>query len=143
MNTKVEQTVDNFKNGFNCTQAVLDTYCEQLGLDNETAFKIATGFGNGMRIGGVCGAVTAAFMILGLKHGNTDATDKESKKKTHAIIKDFTKKFETRNGSINCKELVGDKSGCVQLVRDAAEILEQIKPRRTVICDEKRKTFDR
>ena len=126
MSTKIEQAVENFKNGFNCSQAVLDTYCEQLGLDRETAFKIATGFGNGMRMGGVCGTVTAAFMVIGLKYGSADAADKESKKKTHSLIKDFTKRFESKNGSVICKDLIGDKSLCTKLVQNAAQILEEI-----------------
>ena len=126
MSTKIEQAVENYKNGFNCSQAVLDPYCEQLGLDCETAFKIATGFGNGMRMGEVCGAVTAAFMIIGLKHGNTDTADKESKKKAHSLIKDFTKEFKSQNGSVICKDLIGDKSLCTKLVQNAAKILEEI-----------------
>ena len=126
MSTKIEQAVENFKNGFNCSQAVLDTYCEQFGLDRETAFKIAEGFGSGMRMGEVCGVVTAAFMIIGLKYGNADATDKESKKKTHSLIKDFTKEFKSQNGSVICKDLAGDKSLCAKLVQNAAKILEEI-----------------
>jgi len=144
MSTKIEQAVDNFKNGFNCTQAVLDTYCEQFGIESETANKIASAFGRGMAgLGQTCGAVTAAFMLIGLKYGTADVNDRVSRKKTNELVKDLAKRFEARNGSINCKELIGDKSGCVQLVQDAAEILEQIKPRQLVICDEIKKTFDR
>ena len=70
---KVEQAVERFKSGFNCSQAVLGSYCEQFGLDCEKAYKVATGFGGGMHIDSVCGAVTGAFMVLGLKYGNTAA----------------------------------------------------------------------
>jgi len=77
-------------------------------------------------MGEVCGAVTAAFMIIGLKHGNADATDKESKKKTHSLIKDFTKKFKSQNGSVICKDLAGDKYLCAKLVQNATKILEEI-----------------
>jgi len=80
-----------------------------------------------MRMGEVCGAVTAAFMILGLRYGNADATDKESKKKAHNLIKDFAKKFKSQNGSVICKELISDKSLCTKLVQDAAKILEEIE----------------
>ena len=126
MSTKIEQAVDNFKNGFNCSQAVLCPYCEQLGLDRETAFKITTGFGSGMRMGGVCGAVAAAFMAIGLKYGSADAADKESKKNTLSLIDDFKQRFESQNGSVICKDLIGGKSLCTKLVQDAAQILEEI-----------------
>lgn len=69
MSAKIEQAVDNFENGFNCSRTVLDPYCEQFSLDCKTVFKIAIGFDNGMCMGGVCGVVAAAFMVLGLKHG--------------------------------------------------------------------------
>lgn len=77
-------------------------------------------------MGEVCGIVAAAFMIIGLKHGNADATDKKSRKKTYSLIKDFTKKFKSQNGSVICKDLVGDKSLCTKLVQDTAKILEEI-----------------
>ena len=50
MDTKVQQAVEKFNNGFNCSQAVLGSYCEQFGLNCETALKVATGFGGGMRM---------------------------------------------------------------------------------------------
>ena len=61
-----------------------------------------------------------------IKYGNADATDKESKKKTHSLIKDFTKEFKSQNGSVICKDLAGDKSLCAKLVQNAAKILEEI-----------------
>ena len=70
MSAKSEEAVERFKKGFNCSQAVFGTFSEQVGLDCETACKVATGFGGGMRMGGTCGAVTGAFMALGLKYGN-------------------------------------------------------------------------
>ena len=79
MNSKVQQAVEKFEKGFNCSQAVLSTYSEQFGLDENAALKIATGFGGGMHINGTCGAVTGAFMVLGLKYGNSKADEIEKK----------------------------------------------------------------
>ena len=70
---KSEQAVERFEDGFNCSQAVLVSYCQQFGLDQELGSKIATAFGGGMHLGSVCGAVTGAFIVLGLKYGNTTA----------------------------------------------------------------------
>ncbi len=107
MSANIEQAVERFKNGFNCCQAVVGSYCEQFGLDSELAFKVATGFGGGMRMGETCGAVTGAFMVLGLKYGNTTAEDKESKAKTYKMVVEYTNRFKARNGSVMCKELLG------------------------------------
>jgi len=141
--SKAEQAVDRFKNGFNCSQAVIGTYCGQFGLDSETAFKVSTGFGGGMRMGETCGAVTGAFMILGLKYGNTSAEEKEAKAKTYERIVEYTTRFKTRNGSVICKELLASdintpggmkkaqENGlfdlvCPKMVHDAAKILEEM-----------------
>ena len=51
----------------NCAQTVITTFCEELGLDRAIALQVANGFGGGMgRTGRTCGAVTGAYMVLGL-----------------------------------------------------------------------------
>ncbi len=143
MIAKSEEAVERFKKGFNCSQAVLGTFSEQFGLDCDKASKVATGFGGGMRMGGTCGAVTGAFMVLGLKYGNSTAKDKQAKAKTYNKIEEYTKRFKSRNGSVACRELLGcdistpegmkeaqDKglfsSICHRMVQGAVEILEEM-----------------
>ena len=143
MSTKIEQAVERFNNGFNCSQAVLSSYSEQFGLDCDRAFKVAAGFGGGMRMSETCGAVTGAFMVLGLKYGNTTAQDQQAKEKTYEMILEFTNRFKVRNGSVVCRELLGcdintqegrkkarDKdlfsTVCPEMVKNAAEILEEM-----------------
>ena len=139
----VSRAVASFKEGFNCSQAVLSVYGPQFGLGREAALKLACGFGGGMRMGQVCGAVTGAFMVIGLKHGQTEAVDKESKERTYRLVKEFAEKFTLRNSSIICRELLGCdistpegiktatekdlfNSFCPKMVQDAAEILEEM-----------------
>lgn len=143
MSTKSEEAVERFKKGFNCSQAVVGSFSEQFGLDCDKACKVATGFGGGMRMGGTCGAVTGAFMVLGLKYGNRTAEDKEGKIKTYKKIEEYTTRFKTRHGSVACRELLDcdistpegmkeaqDKglfsSTCPLMVQDAVEILEEM-----------------
>ena len=143
MSAKSEQAVERFGKGFNCSQAVLGSYSKQFGLDCEKAFKVATGFGGGMRMGSTCGAVSGAFMVLGLKYGNTTAEDKEGKANTYKKVEEYTKRFKARNDYIMCRELLGcdlstpegmkeaqDKglfsSICPGMVREAVEILEEM-----------------
>ena len=143
MGAKIEKAVERFNNGFNCSQAVFASYSEQFGLDCERAFKVATGFGGGMRMGETCGAVTGAFMVLGLKYGNTTAQNQQSKEKTYEMIIEFTNRFKARNGSVSCRELLGCdistpegqkkardeglfSAVCPEMVKNAAEILEEM-----------------
>ena len=141
---KPELAVTCFEEGFNCSQTVLSTFSPDYGLDQELALKVAGAFGSGMgRMGETCGAVTGAFMVIGLKHGKTRAEDEESKEKTYALLLEFVDKFKSRNDSIICKELLGcdlstpegmsyaeennlASTKCTQYVKDAVEIIEQI-----------------
>lgn len=94
------------KKGYNCSQTVLCYFSEELGLDEETALKISCPFEMGMYESGQCGALTAGYMVLGLKYGSTDFDKRiELAKKTLA----FKKEFENTMNSINCKELLGMK----------------------------------
>ena len=138
--SKAEDAVLMFKEGFSCSQAILSTYGQELGIDKATALKISAPFGGGMaRMGETCGAVTGAFMVIGLKY----AKDKESKEKLYGLVNKFAEKFKSKNGSILCKELLGCNIGtpegmkvvkeegfidtlCPKLVKDVAEILEDI-----------------
>lgn len=142
--SRAEEAVSCFNGGFNCSQAVLSTYSEQLGMDKEIAFKVACAFGAGMgRMADTCGAVTGAFMVLGLKYGKFTADDEAAKEKTYALVSEFTRRFKARNGTIVCKELLGaDMSTpegmkyakehklaaklCPKFVNDAAEIVEEM-----------------
>ncbi|MHC4636270.1 MAG: C-GCAxxG-C-C family protein [Planctomycetota bacterium] len=142
--SKVEQAVDGFESGYNCSQAVVGAYCEQFELEQDKALKIAAGFGGGIgRSGGICGALTGAIMVLGLKYGSSDTEDKQGKAKTYEIVSDAIKRFEERNGSVICRDLLGCDIAtpqgrktasekdlfdtlCKKLVRDAAEILEKL-----------------
>lgn len=105
--SRVENVLQRFSNGFNCSQAVFSTYCDQLGLDQETALKVSCPFGGGIgRMGETCGAVTGAFLLIGLKYGKYLQEDTVGKEKTYATMKEFTEKFSEIHGSIRCKDLL-------------------------------------
>ncbi|MGA2670868.1 MAG: C-GCAxxG-C-C family protein, partial [Dehalococcoidia bacterium] len=106
--SKAEKAKKQFEKGFSCAPAVLSTYSEQLGLEEALALKVACGFGGGIgRTGRTCGAVTGAVMVIGLKHGQADVADEESRQKTHKLVKQFIDKFTALHGSIECRELIG------------------------------------
>ena len=96
-----------FSQKFNCAQAVFVAFAHELGLSEEQALKLGACFGGGMCKGEVCGACTGALMALGLKYGQSDVSDTESKKKTNDIAVEFLHLFKKENGSYICKELLG------------------------------------
>ena len=142
--TKSDEAYRSFMSRFTCSAAVFYAFSEELGLDPAAAKKIACGFGAGVsKTGNMCGAVSGAIMVIGLKYGKSDVGDEAATEKTRALVREFIGEFSKKNGSINCTELLGfdlsdpegfeeaRKSGlfmtkCPALVRDAAEILEKI-----------------
>jgi C_GCAxxG_C_C family probable redox protein len=92
----------------NCAQSVINAFVDDIHLDRATALKLSLGFGGGMgHTGGTCGAVTAAYMVLGLKQGLDINSPKANRDKLYAQIQEFNKRFKELHGSINCSELLG------------------------------------
>lgn len=143
MSEKTEKAKELFKQGYNCSQAVLGVFCEELGLDFDTAMKIASSFGGGMgRMREVCGTVSGMFMAAGLAFASS--SDSASEKGEHyKRIQELAKRFKDKNGSIICRELLQGiessnaptpserteiyykKRPCIELVGDSVEIFEE------------------
>jgi C_GCAxxG_C_C family probable redox protein len=141
---RAEKAVENFSKGFNCSQAVLGVFANELGLDGKTASKVSSGFGGGIARGGdICGAVTGAVMAIGLKIFSPEADLQQSKAQVYKMVKEFKKRFKKQHGSIVCRKLLGcniatakgaakaveddlHRKVCVGLVKDAVKIVEEI-----------------
>jgi len=122
---------------------MLAGFGEPLGLTRDQAFKIARAYGAGMGTGGICGAVTGAYMILGFLVGE-DQDERRARFKAYELVGEFARRFEARRGTIICKTLLdgvdlGTDAGrkealdknlfrevCPGYVRDAGEILEEL-----------------
>lgn len=143
MSIKSEKAKELFKSGYNCSQAVFGVFAEELGLDFETAMKIASPFGGGMgRMREVCGTVSGMFMTAGMMFGVSNS-DAKAKGELYKKIQELAQKFKSQNGSIVCRELLQGvecstspnpsersetyykKRPCVDLVGDAVEIFEE------------------
>ncbi len=136
--------MENFKQGYNCSQSVFLAFSDFYSMDQDTALRISSSFGGGMgRLREVCGAVSGMFMVAGILYGYTDPKDHKSKTKHYERIQDLAREFKNRNHSIICRELLGLEAGpdspvpelrtkeyykkrpCVELVGMAAEIMEE------------------
>jgi C_GCAxxG_C_C family probable redox protein len=141
--SKVQKAVAIFRSGFNCSQALLRTYGPDYDVSPLHAVQIAAGFGGGMRRGDTCGAVTGALMVLGLRYGPRQAQDASAKDTVYPKVREFSRRFEDRCGSVVCRDLLGSDIGtpegmkhakeeklfetvCPQIVQVAAEILEEM-----------------
>lgn len=105
-----EIAVSKFKKGFNCSQSVLFAFAKNLNLDEGTALNISSGFGAGMgRMQEICGAVTGAFMVIGLKYGKSGGSADALKEKIYSKVREFAKLFQEKHTTVNCRLLL---NGC-------------------------------
>ncbi len=139
-----EKALQFYSNGFNCAQSVIASFADILDLSEETAIRMASGFGGGMgRMQETCGAATGAYMVMGYLRGKYKVGDDEANEKTNKLIQEFTKRFTKEHGSVNCKALIhfdiNSEDGmakakeadvfnkkCTYFVKTAVELLEEI-----------------
>ncbi|MBN1182915.1 MAG: C_GCAxxG_C_C family protein [Bacteroidales bacterium] len=144
MTDKPTKSVGYFKNRFNCSQSVFATFAEDLGIDVDSALKIACGLGAGIgRMQKTCGAVTGAILALGLKYGKGLHDDESKKAKAYLMAMKFIEEFTALHKSTECLELIGhdmktevgmkaiDENNlfvnvCAKLVKDATTITEKL-----------------
>ena len=97
-----------FLSGYNCAQAVFLAYADRYGLEKEMAAKMVQGLGGGVgRLREVCGAVSAAVLLLGLEKGSSDKTDDQAKADMYETVQQYAAAFKEKEQSIICRELLG------------------------------------
>lgn len=144
MKSKGDLAKDFFLQGYNCSQAVVLAFLDELNMKEEDIIKISSSFGGGMgRLREVCGTVSGMFIVAGALYGYNDPEDFEAKKEHYERIQYLAGQFKKKNGSIVCRELLGldrqkdeptperrtneyyKKRPCPEIVKCAADILER------------------
>lgn len=141
---KKEKALNSFHSGLNCAQAVLAAYTETYKIDSSLALSIATGFGGGMgRLQETCGAVTGAFMVLGVHNCKKYSDNADRKANTYAMVQEFDRKFKAIHHTTSCKTLLGcdlkteegqrmhkelnqHETVCSKCISDAVSIVEEL-----------------
>lgn len=129
-----EEAVNEFTNGLYCSEAILKAFNKNYNLGlNDTALKIASGFGAGL--GGskcCCGSLSGAVMVLSALKGRTVSSEEVDELfRLTSLIHD---RFKERYKASCCRVLTKNVEWgtpahhkyCEQFVRGAAEILEEI-----------------
>ena len=141
--SKTDLAITKMSEGYNCAQSIVAAFAQDVGLDVSTAIKMAGVFGGGLaHQGHVCGAVSGALMIIGMKYNGIEA-DYASREHGFAIGTDFIEEFESRHQTIDCRQLIGCdlstpkglkrfkdagifRNVCPRWVKEAADILEPL-----------------
>ena len=138
-----QKAAELFKQGYNCSQSVVGAFCEELGIDFDTAIKLVSPLGGGMgRLREVCGAVSGMFLLTGIVFGYTEPNNLEVKGKLYERVQELAKRFKTKRSTIICRELLEGvetsdspepserteeyylKRPCLKIIEDAAQIFE-------------------
>lgn len=105
--------------GCNCAQIVFSYFAEKNGLDINKALKITSAFGGGMGKGDICGAITGAYMALGLIYGNDlENSDRSILKEK---IKEFDLEFQKISMERRCEDILGVNVGDKEKVMEFAK----------------------
>jgi C_GCAxxG_C_C family probable redox protein len=144
---QADLALQRFQQGYSCSQSVFSTLAEPLGIEAGVALRIAAGFGGGIaRSAETCGCVTGAIMAIGSAQRDVspdrNAVERE---KTYELARRMMREFSERNGSTECRLLMGCDIGtpqgyeearrkdlfrlrCAKFVRDAVEIVNPLLP---------------
>lgn len=133
-----------FLEGYNCAQAVFGALAPLVGVEEKTALRLASSFGGGMgRMREVCGACSGLFMAAGLLCGYDTPETGEIKAQHYALIRRLAEAFREKNGSIICRDLLGEgaeiggtpsqrneafyrERPCQACIRTAADLFERL-----------------
>lgn len=139
----ISEALNFFDEGYACSQSVLLAFSEEFKLDENMAKLISSTFGGGMgRLREKCGAITGGFMVLGLKYGNLDPKNMDTKLAAYRKVRELNKKVEAVYETTVCAEIlkkhtteaeVADRKHhkiiCRRIVGDVAEMVyEMIHP---------------
>lgn len=130
--SKREIAMEIHNQGYNCAQSVLLAFCEDFGVSKDLASTLSLPFGGGMgQMRETCGALTGAFMVLGLASNKKEAPSPQEKALCYEEVRSLAEAFRTENGSMLCRELLAlaqanqEKKNCHELVGYTAELLEK------------------
>ncbi len=109
---------------YNCAQSVAVPFADEVGLDEDTMYRMAANFGGGMKMAATCGAVTGALMVLGL----AGLDDVEMLKEIYKRVR------ENHEGFLDCADLLRinaqkglpKKPHCDAMVYELLEITEEL-----------------
>ncbi|MGO4988073.1 MAG: C_GCAxxG_C_C family protein [Gallicola sp.] len=124
-----KKQIENYlQEGLNCSQTVLMYFHKRYDLSEKTASKIAQPFESGLFRGETCGAVSGAYMVLGLEYGSHEENSRRIMKEK---IEEYNKSFKEKMGTLQCEEILGINISTDENLMIAVEEkkIEEICPR--------------
>lgn len=125
---KEDYAVSLRNSGYNCAQAVLCAFSEEIGMDEKDLFRLSECFGSGLGCTlGTCGALNGACMVIGYLSSSGNLNQPDSKGRTYMNERKIVQDFEQEAGALQCRVIKGIETGsvlceCEDCVRIAARL---------------------
>lgn len=144
MTSRQDKAAGMFANSYNCAQAVLSSFSDISGIDEDTSCKIACAFGaGGGRKQYCCGAVSGSLMVISALTGRSKSGSKSDQENSYSLAREFFSRFELLHKTSECKKLLdgidflttegqerykqeGMSTRCTGFITDSIAILEDI-----------------
>lgn len=130
--TKKEYAIELHDRGCNCAQSVACSFANEVSVSEDILMKMTEAFGLGAGgMEGMCGALSGALTIAGMKYADGNIEAPKSKKNTYAVARKICADFKEKCGSLICAELKGVESGkplipCPECIKVGVGIAESI-----------------
>lgn len=127
-----EYAISLHDRGCNCAQSVICAFSKECGMDDATLMKMSEAFGRGCGgTHGVCGALSGALMVAGMKYADGNIEAPKTKLTTYDVAEKMCDEFKAKCGSLICAEIKGIESGkplisCPECIKTGVEIAENI-----------------
>lgn len=132
MGDKAKEAVRLYAKGCTCAQSVLVPFADELGLDEDTALKLAEGYGGGFAATQeMCGAMVSATAIVSHQYSTGVPGDLEGRAVVFGKVRAALGKFEQKYHGVTCFDVLkGERPvpfKCAEKVKDAALIVEKMQ----------------
>lgn len=107
--------------GFTCSEAIIKAYNEE--HNTNIPISLGSGFGAGVAVGSLCGAVGAAVVVIGSLKGR-ESSDEANEAKKYA--KELMISIKEKYGTEICKELKQNNVSCAEIIDYTYETLNKI-----------------
>jgi len=137
------QATDLFQQGYSCAQAIVLAYSPFFDISDTCALGVTQAFGGGLKRQDVCGAVTGAYMVLGLYARTQTDNPQATNELVKSLMVEYNSLFLDKFESFSCREITGvdfDKlkrnnqrallkkshDNCIRVVEISSEILKNL-----------------
>ncbi len=129
---------NNFKQGFNCCEAIVETYRKHAGVNiDDNAFRLCSGFGGGIgHARDLCGALAGCTMVISTLAGRNNPSEKPLGE-IYPLTKEFHDRFVAEFSSSACGDLMPYEFNTREHLKNCLKLTNRISKLLAVFLEEK------